>query len=203
MAASSTDDLIKTALAQIDYYLTNGAWTEPVSDRGVEFKTCPHRSHEINVFLGTKTLACSLDKLIAEFWDNVSESGVKAFDPDCLTWQCQQLSPTERCVYQVNKLTWPIWNRSFCTLFFKYERGEQTIIGYTAMEHPDFPEKPKDDVRGKVSFTGNILTPVDGKVKIQRIMHIDPAGSIPTALINRLGGRQIVDYLLHIESKCT
>ena len=191
------------AIAAIEDYLNSGAWEPAVQKDGVAFKTCPNKAgHSINVFYGSKVINSTVEKIVDFCWNKTSFDIIKQFDPDCLSWACKDIGEQERIVYQLNKLGWPIWDRSFVTIWFIAKRGDSTIIGYTGVVDPDFPEKPKDDVRGHVTFACLHLTPTaDGKTFIQRLMHIDPAGSLPSSLVNRLGGRQVVDYINWLEKK--
>ena len=203
MAAEGFADAKAKALTMIDEYLALKEWQNSAVNAGVEFKNTPHLGgHAINVFYGSKLLDASVDRIVDFCWNSTSFEKIKEFDPDCLAWRFVDLAPEDRVVYQLNKLGWPIWDRSFVTNWFITRKDGATIIAYTGIVHPDFPEKPKDDVRGNVTLACLHLTPTaDGKTQLQRLMHIDPSGSIPSSLVNRLGGRQIVEYINWLEAQ--
>ena len=143
-ASSSYEKERETVISLIEDYLATGAWTSAVVTDGVEFKTTPNKSgHAINVFYGRKTVGASVERILDFSWNNTSLDNIKQFDPDCLDWSFKDTGPQERVVYQRNKIGWPIWDRSFVSLWFVVKRGESTLICYTGITHPDYPESPK------------------------------------------------------------
>ena len=191
------------ALAEVEKYLAaDHVWsTVREESAGVTYKSCRHPGHGMDVFYWGKKIQVSLQTLQDYLWASTKES-VQEFDPDTLEWEFRTVGEF-RVISQLSKLGWPIWNRSFVTAWFVHRASEQRVIMlYFSVADPEYPEKPKDNVRGTVTFMGEALTQqADGSALFERVMHVDPAGNLPAALVNRLAGREVIGFLNHVEKK--
>lgn len=206
MAASDYDKLQATTTELVQSYRNEGECILRDIRAEVEFKIYRHKlGHSINVFGGSKVINSLRPKIVDFIWNNLNHDLVKEYDPDCLRWEAKESGPNKRIVYQLNKLGWPLWPRSFVSLWWKVELEDRTCFYYAATTDSDWPEKPTEDVRGTVTFS--VLELIDEgltQTRVTRLLHLDPAthmGSIPAAIVNMMASRQMVGFLNWLGSK--
>jgi hypothetical protein len=113
----------------------------------------------------------------------------------------KRVSPNELYYYAEVKLPWPAANRDFVAHLTRNENLQNKTI---TIDGPAvaglFPEK-KGIVRINNSFGRWIITPIDSnQVRVEYALHVDPAGSLPSWLVNMFSGEtplQIFENLRH------
>ena len=205
MASNDYTEAKTRALGMIDEYLGTEKWDSCSESSGILFKRTKHKEgHPMDVFYGSKILNASIEDIVHFAWHSCMFEKLKQFDDNIVDFQFIDIGEEDRVVYQVSKLPWPLSSRSVVSNWFVHRKEDATILVYTGVTHPDFPDKPSETVRACVNIAAMHLTPTsDGKTRLQRLLHFDPSGSLPAALVNRLGGRQIVDYILWLEKELT
>lgn len=112
------------------------------------------------------------------------ESEMKKYYKDVSNYEVvTQIDDMTRICYQINQLPWPLYPRDFVYLqSVKQDDGEIWIYMYSV----ECDQKPRQDkyVRGTVNISAyGFITENDG-CRVYRLIHVDPAGQIPTAVIN-------------------
>ena len=180
---SQIQDAIKEALAVAKE--TDG-WKVSDESNGakLDLKAVPGSS--INAARVKGTVRASPEKL-ADLMFGWAEADWKKWSPDIESWGVvEQVSDDTRVVRQVNKLSWPLWNRE--TVFFvakrKLEDGSYIIV-VKSVDHDKAPKQDDKFVRAKILISFFLFEPIEGgHSNVTRVLHVDPAGNIPTAVIN-------------------
>eukprot|EP01090_Pellita_catalonica_P020376 TRINITY_DN7261_c0_g1_i1.p1 TRINITY_DN7261_c0_g1~~TRINITY_DN7261_c0_g1_i1.p1 ORF type:complete len:205 (+),score=44.73 TRINITY_DN7261_c0_g1_i1:52-666(+) len=111
----------------------------------------------------------------------------KKFATDVEKWEIKKSDgDNDRVLYQINKLPWPIWNRDFGMVMSLREFDGNYILVYKTIESDLTPKDEKNFVRGNVIVSFYLFEKGDkeGTTKVTRALHVDPAGNIPTKVIN-------------------
>jgi len=100
----------------------------------------------------------------------------------------EEVSPTYKIVHQTQKLPWPIWSRDILLNVVKYYEGD---VGYVLLtsrgsDNSKYPCDTANYVRAIVHISTFIFEPTSdpNKSKFTRCLNVDPAGNIPTAVVN-------------------
>jgi hypothetical protein len=170
--------LAKTLMKETD------GWTVSKEEGNtvLSVKTCPGSS--VNCARAVGPVKGKPEELIEKLWAFRKAEWQKWSD-DVEEWNIiDEVDENTRVVYQVNKLPWPIWNRDAC---FAQAKGEDSGVHYLisfSVEHEKAPRQDQKYVRASV-IIGVYAFEADGDVtKATRIIHLDPAGNIPSSLVN-------------------
>jgi len=110
----------------------------------------------------------------------------QSFAPDIEDWEiAEDVDENTRVLRQVNKLTWPLSNRDMSLACGRVhsENGTHALI-LRSVEHAKVPVVSKN-VRANVLLSAFVFVPAgEGKSTLTRLVHVDPAGSIPSSVVN-------------------
>jgi hypothetical protein len=203
MAASDYTHLQEQTVALVTWYQNNGECILRDIRAHVEFKIYrPQTPHPFNIFSGAKVINSPRAKIDDFLWNKLSFCKIKEYDPDCIHWDFKPIDPRHRIVHQINKLGWPLWNRSFVSLWWRVELEDRTLFYHAGTTDPSYPESPTGDVRGTVIFSVIELMDIGlTQTRVTRMSHLDPAGSIPSPVVNAAAGRQMVGFINWLETK--
>jgi len=129
------------------------------------------------------TVNTSLSTLTAVLLD-INSSADWVYETKRITL-LKQISPAELIYYSEINIPWPVLNRDFIVLL-KVTQDEKTkavtVMGYNK---PDYLPENKNIVRIQQSYSKWLITPLqNGQVKIEYVLQVDPAGSVPAWMIN-------------------
>ena len=107
------------------------------------------------------------------------------FAPDIEDWEIvDEVDENTRVVRQVNKLSWPLSNRDMALASGRVESDGTHALIFRSVEHDKVPVVSKN-VRANVLLSGFVFAPEgDSKSTLTRIIHVDPAGNIPSSVVN-------------------
>jgi len=89
-------------------------------------------------------------------------------------------------VYQTSKMPWPLTDRDWVSLDVRAEDGGAHFYLNQSTTHDKCPADSKY-IRLNNIISGICFIPKsNGKTELARIVHVDPSGSIPTAIINSI-----------------
>ncbi len=162
-----------------------GEWKLAKNEKGIRVSTRKSEDSPIKAFQGVTTADATVDEAVRLF--ETPESACQWI------YQCSEFkiledkSPEEKIIYFHQDMPWPVADRDVV-----YQRVRQTdadtgTVTYTLTDLKDvYPEK-KAGVR-LVSLNGKWrFSPAEGnQVEILDEQHVDPGGSLPTWLVNRL-----------------
>eukprot|EP01124_Arcella_intermedia_P024595 TRINITY_DN417_c0_g1_i1.p1 TRINITY_DN417_c0_g1~~TRINITY_DN417_c0_g1_i1.p1 ORF type:complete len:202 (-),score=12.16 TRINITY_DN417_c0_g1_i1:90-695(-) len=115
----------------------------------------------------------------------------KAYDANMLVWEAKEVHENHKIIYQVNKLTWPVSNRDMAMFQIRHEDNGAFFLFLTSQGVPqDQYPVAEGAVRCSINISAFIFEPTgeEGKCKFTRLVNVDPAGSIPTMVINWQAG---------------
>eukprot|EP01098_Paradermamoeba_levis_P000145 TRINITY_DN1014_c0_g1_i1.p1 TRINITY_DN1014_c0_g1~~TRINITY_DN1014_c0_g1_i1.p1 ORF type:complete len:203 (-),score=59.66 TRINITY_DN1014_c0_g1_i1:49-657(-) len=172
-------------------------WTLFSETDGIITSSKPLEGCSVNCFRGVGFVKTTPKKAL----DLVLSFGLKewqALDAAQLSWEViEQVNDHERVVYQVNKLPWPLWSRDTVTVSRWTEDADGSwIFVHTSVDHPKKPEDTQNYVRAKVVLSAYLFEAAEGGTRMHRIAQIDPAGNIPSAVVNMQAGKvaQIISH---------
>lgn len=144
---------------------------------------------------------------------------MKEFDPSIKVWK--KLADSPDIIYQTNSLPWPLATREFLVSrqLFSDDEGEWVVV--LDAEHPGAPTE-KGAVKARSVINANIFLQTEGGVKwwvgrqsigrrflrsdsdhfplsylflliSARVVQVDPAGSIPSFVVNAKASDFMVD----------
>ena len=97
----------------------------------------------------------------------------------------ENIDDDNQIVYQRSSLPWPIWHRDMANVFGKRKRADGgAILAFCSIEHPKAPEDPKNYVRALTPWNAFVCVPEGDKTRLYRLACINPAGSLPSAIVN-------------------
>jgi ribosome-associated toxin RatA of RatAB toxin-antitoxin module len=101
----------------------------------------------------------------------------------------KQVSKNELYYYAEVSLPWPVSNRDFVAHLTRNEDMQTRAITIDGPAVTGFVPEKKGIVRINNSTGKWIITPLENnQVKVEYSLHVDPAGSIPTWLVNMFSG---------------
>jgi len=159
-------------------------WTKLYAENDTEIfeKTIPGNS--INCFKAVGMVDSTPEKLVDFLW-SADESRWKTIDDTLVNWRIvEQLDSNHLIITQVNKLPWPLWSRDMVMVRAKFEENGTYYTCLRSVEHPKVPLDTANYVRANVLLSSFVFEPVNGKTKLTRLLLIDPAGNIPSAVVN-------------------
>jgi hypothetical protein len=97
----------------------------------------------------------------------------------------QRVSQNELYYYAEVKLPWPVLNRDFVAHLTRVENVQTGTITIDGPAVAGLVPEKKGTVRINNSLGKWIITPLDSnQVKVEYVLHVDPAGSLPSWLVN-------------------
>lgn len=166
--------------------IENDTW-EPVSNLDnvrIQRKFLPGCA--IACFMADGFVNANPDELMNFVWsiyENVES--MKKYDPDISNYHIFSLPNTDaRLCYQINTLPWPLWHRDLVYLqSIKVTNNGKWFLMYS-VESTDIPKKDEQYVRAVINISAYGFVPEGNGCHVYRIAHVDPAGSIPSSIIN-------------------
>mmetsp|Transcript_11119 Transcript_11119/g.16687 ORF Transcript_11119/g.16687 Transcript_11119/m.16687 type:complete len:157 (+) Transcript_11119:180-650(+) len=151
------------------------------------------------MFKGTAEVSGTPEKLSSSLW-SLDEETMKQWDEKCLKWNAEELADNVKLICQETKLPWPLWNRDLTHLWSKHEEGDDIWHVWRETEHPDHPERPKEFVRAKVLLAAAVFKKADdNKTTITRLVHVDPAGNVPSSFVNSQATNKVAGFISNLE----
>ena len=99
----------------------------------------------------------------------------------------ERLSDTDMYVHTLNDLPWPVTNRDAVAHVRWSQDPESLAVTMLATATPDKVPTRRGSVRIKYAETSWTFSPAPGgRVQVESLAHIDPAGGVPAWLTNRL-----------------
>eukprot|EP01121_Diplochlamys_sp_Union-15-3_P009955 TRINITY_DN273_c0_g1_i1.p1 TRINITY_DN273_c0_g1~~TRINITY_DN273_c0_g1_i1.p1 ORF type:complete len:205 (+),score=43.29 TRINITY_DN273_c0_g1_i1:70-684(+) len=159
-------------------------WTQSHDANGVigAWKTITGSS--ISCYRATGTVNAPPEKVIDELWGR-REAEWKKYDDGIQKWEIkEQIDANTRIVYQDNKLGFPLSNRDMVMIQGRFHEGDTYYLVFKSIDYSGAPAT-SDKVRATVTISAWIFAPAEaGKTKATRILHVDPAGNIPSMVVN-------------------
>jgi len=101
----------------------------------------------------------------------------------------KRVSQNELYYYAEVSLPWPVANRDFVAHLTRYENAQTGTITIDGPAVSGMTPEKKGIIRINNSEGKWIITPVgNGQVRVEYSLHVDPAGSIPSWLVNLFSG---------------
>jgi len=182
MAKQATEEAWNRAQTLVSE--TDG-WTEEKRDSTAvltskNFEGCP-----INCFKVVGVVDTTPKQAVDLLW-GWRKPEWQRFSPDVEEWEIvEEVDENTRVIRQVNKLSWPLSNRDMALASARVEGENDThAIVFRSIEHEKVPVVSKN-VRANVLLSCFVFSPAaEGKATLTRILHVDPAGNIPTSFVN-------------------
>ncbi|MGH1540346.1 MAG: START domain-containing protein [Arenicella sp.] len=137
--------------------------------------------------LSQMTVTSSISSLVALVM-NVS---------DCPNWVdicveseiIRRVSPTEYYQYSISQSPWPVHDRDVL-MHVSIQQDEAGVVRINGQSQQGMLNKRKGLIRIQQAQSIWVFTPLlDGKIQVQNFVHADPAGAIPSWLLNK----QLID----------
>lgn len=174
-------------------------WALARDKNEIRVYTKPVAGSELNAVRGVTTVESSLGKLVTlirdpslrPLWDN--------FCGD--TYLFKEISAEEELVYLHSKMPWPVSDRDMVNRVTWQQDPESLVVTMRSVATRDL----LGPVRGRVRVTQAVndwqLTPLaGGLVEISTTVHLDPAGPLPSWLINSLSIESPYDVLKQLKT---
>ena len=170
--------IAKELLEKAKKMINETDWTFYSNNQDIKLETkmypnCPVPCFRANGFVNAET-----HKVF-----NVANENNSEVDADILEFKLEKYDDDTNIVKQVNKLPWPLWSRKALTALTKIveDNGNCWIIGHST---PDSKDETDKYVTVNVHMSVFGFIPENYGTRVWRITHIDPAGYIPTYVIN-------------------
>jgi len=139
-----------------------------------------------------KDLALSLWDFGEEEWKKM-ETTVKSFE---VVQFVEGIGTKAKVCYQVNSLPWPLSDRDTVALWTMFEEEDSYYFVSTSVRHPEKPET-SNRVRNTLILGLYLVEPGDGGTEVVRMIHINPNGNLPSALVNK-GNERVYDMIKNL-----
>jgi hypothetical protein len=127
--------------------------------------------------------------LLGRVW-NINKKIVMQDDPDVTDWEVLEEGKGWRIIWQKMKLPFPIWPRDIVYVQTMVDHGDSTYLVMYSTTHPKAPEDPTQFVRSQMhTNVFGFQKRGDGLTDGFKVTQIDPAGSIPTWVVNMFTGK--------------
>ena len=182
-----TDSDIQAAIKNAQEYASGKeGWKVDIDKDGAVLESRAVTGSALNAYRVKGVVNATPQKCIDLLW-GWGEADWKKWSPDIESWQVLETpSESTRIIHQVNKLTWPLWSRDVVILMTKQklDNGAEVLI-LKSVENSKAPPQTDKYVRAQIITSFFLFEPVEGgKSQVTRALHVDPAGNIPTAVIN-------------------
>eukprot|EP01099_Mayorella_cantabrigiensis_P002805 TRINITY_DN2254_c0_g1_i1.p1 TRINITY_DN2254_c0_g1~~TRINITY_DN2254_c0_g1_i1.p1 ORF type:complete len:235 (-),score=57.31 TRINITY_DN2254_c0_g1_i1:53-664(-) len=174
-------------------------WTLASDDDGVDLYTKTVSESPIQAIKVTGIVNIEPHKLIDKLYTMPLEDWKKLDDALLTREVVENVDENHQLVYQTSHLPWPLWPRDLSMGVARRSRPDGgAVLLLFSVKSDKMPEKPKEFVRAEMAFSAFLALPHgDNKTKFYRIVVLNPAGSLPTALVNSKihGARAIVPLI--------
>ena len=165
--------------------LARADWTQKEDDDGIKVFVQEVAGSDYNEFKGVMTVRASVASVLAVLDD--TPSGTQWIHNCVESKLLKHISFLERYTYQVSDLPWPVDDRDIVVHSVITQDPKTNAVTISLEAAPDFDFKKTDNVRVQKSKGFYLLEPLpEGYTRVTWRMHTDPAGSIPTSLVNAL-----------------
>lgn len=123
---------------------------------------------------------CSASEALDYTWEFTrSANNVSNVDDTITLFQILDAKDNSRKFYQANKLPWPLYPRDLVAMSHKLD-DDKSILMYSV------PHEVIDTncVRSDLTISVHAFTDKGDKCEVIRIAHLNPNGSIPSAIVN-------------------
>ncbi len=97
----------------------------------------------------------------------------------------KQISPNELYYYSEVNLPWPAANRDFVAHLTMSQNPQNGVVEIDGPAVPGYMQQREGIVRISNSVGKWVITPISpGRVRVEYTIHVDPAGSLPSWLVN-------------------
>ncbi|KAL7719546.1 START domain-containing protein [Entamoeba marina] len=156
----------------------------PVSTGNVTLSDVPSENN--HHFIRTQTNSKLSPK---ELFDKIVKADfetVKKYDKDLLVFEVLENVGGDdniKIVRQCHSAPWPITSREFITLSNNYEENGVYYIIQGSINYPNYDKVDKKYVRGLKNL-GMVIKPEGDGCSVERVMEIDPKGSVPSIAVS-------------------
>jgi hypothetical protein len=174
-------------------------WTLARDKGDIRVYTKPVAGSELNAVRGVTTVESSLSKLVTLIRDPSLRPRWDSFCGD--SYLFEQVSPEEELVYLHSKMPWPVSDRDMVNRVTWHQDPKSLIVTMHSIATRDLLAPVKGRVRVTQAVNDWQLTPLAGGiVEISTTVHLDPAGPLPSWLINSLSIESPYDVLKRLKS---
>lgn len=155
----------------------------------------------IACFSSNGLIKADTNKLSNFVWNVFSsEENMKKYDPNIVKYEVvQNIDDNTRICHQINSLPWPIWPRELVFLQSKVVEPDGTYIYMYSLDTEKVPKQTDKYVRATINISAFAFKAQQNNTLVYRLGHIDPAGMIPTAIINNYGDKTR-NMILHMRT---
>ena len=149
---------------------------------------------DVPCFLGMGTVKKTKPEQLMNFiWDVYQDPiQMKKSDPDIAEYQIlDTVNDHTRICHQVNNLSWPLWQRDMVYCQSKIIHENSCWLIMFSMQSEKAPRSDDKYVRALVHISAYGFVPDDDHCTVYRFAHVDPAGYIPTSLLNSYGDKTV------------
>jgi len=184
--SSSVSEAIQTSwsLAKARKDETDG-WAEAKKKGGDTLYSKKYDDCPINCFKVVGVVEGVKPQQLVDMMWAWREEKWKLIDPQIDTWQIiDEIDDNNRVIHQTSKLTWPIHNRDMVMASGRIHESDGThALVFRSVTHDKAGEK-EGVVRATVLMSGWVFSPEGDGTKVNRIVHVNPEGHIPAAVVN-------------------
>ena len=158
-------------------------WALKVNKEGIEVYTRPSKQSGVKALKVCCVLPATLSQLVAVIMDvNTGADWVYSTKSSFLL---KKISPAELYYYSEVHLPWPASNRDFVGHLIASQDPRSKAVTVDGLMAADYAPVKKNIVRVTHSVGKWLIVPAKEKtVRVEYVLEADPAGSIPTWLVN-------------------
>ncbi|OMJ66445.1 hypothetical protein SteCoe_36702 [Stentor coeruleus] len=188
IANSAIDSVVDNVL---QFMASNDGWEEMGTKEGVTGHKHPHESG-FQIVKITVQIPRSASDVLAYIWDfnnkRIYDETLKEIR------EIKSFSPQLRIMYEQGNAPWPVSNRDFVYAQRMHERDDGFLLCSKSIDAGVPPNKGVE--RGEILYSGMYLRRAgDAATNLTFAACVDPKGSIPKAVVNKMGKKQIDKFL--------
>jgi hypothetical protein len=174
-------------------------WTLARDKSDIRVYTKPVTGSALNAVRGVTTVKSSLGKLVTLIRDPSLRPRWDSFCGD--SYLFKQISSEEELVYLHSKMPWPVSDRDMLNRVVWQQNPESLVVTMHSVATSDLLSPIKGRVRVTRAVNDWTLTPIAGGfVEISTTVHLDPAGPLPSWLLNSLSIESPYDVLKRLKT---
>jgi len=179
-------------------YAVAGDWTLERDNNGVQVYSRPVAGSDLNAVRGVTTVQSSMNRLVTILRDPELRP---RWDKLCgESYLYNSVSDKEELVYVHTKMPWPVSDRDMLLRTMWEQDPNTLVVTMTGTATQDIMPERSGRVRVVQANQDFILTPMgSGVVEISSYIHLDPAGPLPSWLINSLSVESPYDALSRLK----
>eukprot|EP01100_Stratorugosa_tubuloviscum_P011607 TRINITY_DN51_c1_g1_i1.p1 TRINITY_DN51_c1_g1~~TRINITY_DN51_c1_g1_i1.p1 ORF type:complete len:203 (-),score=109.04 TRINITY_DN51_c1_g1_i1:87-695(-) len=189
------EQLSAESLNNFKSYINATDFTHQKVEAGISVSIRPFPGSELKMYKAEIAVNGRTPADIAsKIWAFLSDANAIKQADDKITEirNLQSVSPNISIDYQIHSLPWPLWARDMVLMRSHFEEGGVHYVWFSSVTHAGAPEYPDKYVRGRVTLSGYRLSPTATGTQLTRIVHVDPAGSLPTSVVDALASRTVI-----------